>query len=116
MRLDEIGAYQLYLAIKLHFTNDSYDFFENHGRVKNTRFDNLLSKSYYPVIRKMSSTMTATEIRDYCIANMLVAGGSHIFDIDSTGKRIYLAYLKRKSARKRVFENDLTMLVEDMQK
>ena len=114
MKLDELDTFQLYLAIRLHFTSDSYDFFVSKGRVKNTKFETLLGKSYYPVIRKMSSTMTATEIRDYCIANMLVENGAHLFDIESTGKRIWQAYKKRKAARPYYFEKDVRTLCGEM--
>jgi hypothetical protein len=35
--MDGFKAYRYYLAIKLHFTTDKFNVFENRGNVKGTR-------------------------------------------------------------------------------
>ena len=35
--MDGYKAYRYYLAIKLHFTTDKFDVFQNRGNVKGTR-------------------------------------------------------------------------------
>jgi hypothetical protein len=35
--MDGFKAYRYYLAIKLHFTSDKFNVFENRGNVKGTR-------------------------------------------------------------------------------
>lgn len=116
MKLDSIDTYQMYRAIHAHFTSDSYDFFENKGRIRGASFENLLKKSYYHAIEKLAKKFDAKELRDYFVSNMLSNNGKYIFDCDTEGKRIYTDYIRRKESRKYIFTQDVNRVVMELEK
>lgn len=116
MKLNELDTYRMYLAIKQHFTNDKYDFFEYKGNVKNCTPKSLISKNYYQVICKLSRTYDAKALRDYFVSNMLVFDGKYIFDVDSEGNRVYNDYLRRRDSRTYMFKQDIDRVCHELEK
>ena len=117
MKLDELDTFQLYLAIKMHFTT-RYDFFLYKGKVKSKAcsYEVLLRKNYRGAIYKLSKVYDAKQLRDYFIANMLVNEGSHIFDVDSEGKRIYNDFIRRKDSRVYTYKQDINRVCIELEK
>ena len=117
MTLSELDTFQLYLSIKTHFTSD-YDFFKYRGRIaeKSCSYDVLVKKNYHPLIKKLSRTYSAKELRDYFLSNMLVQEGQYIFDIDSEGKRVYTDFIRRKESRTYIFRQDINRVCMEVSK
>ena len=116
MKLDEVDTFRLYLAIRVHFTTEEYDFFERKGAIKNSSYKNLLSKKYHSKIYALSKQFDAKGLRDYFVANMLVEEGIHTFDTDCNGMRIYKEYIKRKEARTYLFKQEVTKVCAELKK
>lgn len=115
MYLSDVDTYKLYLSIKSHFTNDSYDFFRYRGNVKIKNPEkSLVSKPYFYTITKLSKKYEAKQLRDYFVSNMLVDDGKNIFDVDSEGKRVYDDYLRRKNSRTYLFKTEVTKVANEV--
>jgi hypothetical protein len=117
MKLDELDTFQMYLAIKNHFTTD-YDFFKYKGRLKNSvySYENLLKKNYHGAIYKLSKTYDAKHLCGYFVSNMLVQDGKHLFDVDSEGKRIYADFIRRMESRSYIFKQDVNRVCMELNK
>lgn len=117
MKLDVIDTFEMYLAVKAHFTS-KYDFFQYRGRIngKICTFDALMKKPYHGIIRTLSTRYEAKELCDYFVSNMLVDEGKYLFDIDAEGKRIYIDYLRRKESRTYIFKQDIQRVCMELEK
>lgn len=104
------------MAVKQHFTNDKYDFFEYKGRVKNCTAKALVAKPYYFVMCKLANTYDAKGLRDYFVSNMLVSEGKHIFDVDNEGLKIYNEYIRRRDSRTYLFKKDVDKVCKQLEK
>lgn len=106
----------MYLAVKAHFTNMDYDFFEYNGRIRGTTLEKFAAKSYYSVICRLSQQYEGHELIYYYVSNMLYNSGQHIFDIDSDGKRIYNEYVRRKESRTYSFKQEIGKIRDELEK
>lgn len=111
MQFDEIETYELYLAIKLHFTSD-YDFFQYRGKLpaKTVTFEKLLTKSYYKVMVALSKKYDSRDLCSYFVANALVFDGKYTFDLDAEGKRVFSEFVRRRDSRKYIFREDINRI------
>ena len=106
----------MYLAVKAHFTNIDYNFFEYRGKVNGITPENFVAKNYYSVICKLSQQYEGNELLYYYVSNMLYNSGQHIFDIDSDGKRIYNEYVRRKESRTYIFKQEISKVRDELEK
>lgn len=117
MKISALQAYEMYLAIKAHFSSD-YDFFKYKGRIKSSvlTYEKFATKNYYSVICKLANKYESKELLSYFISNMLVNNGQYIFEVDSEGKRIYTDYLRRKDSRQYIFKQDISRVCNELEK
>lgn len=111
MIMEPFDAYKKYLALKHHFTSDSYDYFKYNGKmnVKSTSFDVRKDKYMFYKLSKKK------DVEGYLIANMLNDGKTWIGDLlSSESEEIYINWLKRQESLSYVFENDISKLDDDM--
>lgn len=106
MKIDELDTFELYLSIRAHFTT-KYDFFQYRGKIRGASMESLLKKPYHKVICQLSKRYEAKELVDYFVSNMLIENGTHTFDIDAGGLRVFSEYCRRKSARTYIFTSDI---------
>lgn len=109
--MEPFDAYKKYLALKHHFTSDSYDYFKYNGKVnvKSTSFDVRKDKYMFYKLSKKK------DVEGYLIANMLNDGKTWIGDLlSSESEQIYINWLKRQESLSYVFENDISKLDDDM--
>ena len=66
--MNSYEAYTLYLAIKLHFTSDSYDFYRHNAKV-NSSFNTFLKRNDRFFFHKLTTKYTREEMIDYFICN-----------------------------------------------
>lgn len=102
-------AYKFYLAVKLHFTSDSYDLFEHGGKVRaslvkfNDRNDKYLFEKIYT---KLGGDK---EFIEYMVANFMY-GNDDVMYTPEESMTNYKKWLKRKQSRTEVFRDDLDLM------
>jgi len=108
-------AFGLYQALKLHFSQESYDFFKYNGKsnVSVTAFENRRDKyHFYKLSRKYSNK---EELTDFIVANMLVSDKSWVGDLLSEDADVrYRTRKKTLQSLSYVFENDCRTIFEGL--
>ena len=63
-------VYQMYLALKMHFTKDSYDFVKYKGRVSASEksFEERRDRYFF---KKLATKYEGSKILDYLVANFM---------------------------------------------
>ncbi len=68
--MTELEVYVKYLALKKHFTGQSYDYFKYHGKI-NASEKNLKQRKDKNFFIRLSKKLSNEEIIDYFIANLI---------------------------------------------
>lgn len=112
--MDGYKAYRYYLAIKLHFTKNSYDVFVSNGAVKYTReqFD---KRNDRIIFEKLSKKYTEKELIQYYVSNIAYGNDSPVYEIEES-ENYYFNWIKRKESITQVFKNDLSTIINDAYK
>lgn len=109
MKLDGYETYCLFIALKNHFTQKSYDFLKYHGKTRVSKETFTTSKDRFKYM-KLSRKYDALEMRDFIIANLL-ANKNWIGEmLDDDADDIYKAYIKRKQSLSYNFTNEIDKL------
>jgi len=66
--MNSYEAYKLYLAIKLHFTTENYDFFKHNAKV-NSSFNTFLKRNDRFFFHKLVTKYKPDELLDYFVCN-----------------------------------------------
>ncbi len=66
--MNSYEAYTLYLAIKLHFTSDTYDFYRHNAKV-NSSFNTFLKRNDRFFFHKLTTKYTREEMLEYFVSN-----------------------------------------------
>lgn len=108
--MTEFGAYQMYMAIKLHFQSEQYDVFRFNGKVKANKQKFEQSGKYY-IFRKLASKYkTEKEMCEFLVANFTSGKkNGYIFESEEA-KNNYLRWRKRKESLSYVFQQELDFL------
>ena len=113
MNVSPFEAYKKYLALKLHFTSKSYDYFKFNGAVKadQSSFQKRRDKYWFT---KISKRFNAEEFERFLLANFIADESSWIGEIaDEQGQKNYLDWLKKVESLQYVFKEDITKLLEN---
>lgn len=108
-------AYRYYLALKLHFTNDKFNVFENRGNVKGSlqtfeaRNDSYL---FEKLARRFS---TDKECIQYFVANFAYNNDNMIYE-PGEAEQHYVEWQSRKEAISRIFKDDLETIQLEIDK
>lgn len=113
--MTDFECFQVYLAIKNHFTKKSYNYFKYNGKVtaKKESFYKRKDRFYF---EKLSRAKTSTQIIDYFVANFVESSGSAkvwVGDLKTTGKINYDNFLKRRQSLEYVFKDQLNQLTKE---
>ena len=113
--MDGYTAYRYYLAVKLHFTRDSYDIFDKRGAVKYTReqFDRRNDRMIFEKIAKKYPK--DQDLVQYYVSNIAYGNESPVYEIEES-EGYYLNWIKRKESITQVFKNDLGIIINDAYK
>ena len=106
-------VYKLYLAIKLHFTSDSYNYFIFNGKTRTTlqSFEKRRDKYFF---KKLATKFNQDELIQYFVAHFVQNGNTWIGDISKIeNASIYLNWLKKIQSMSFVFANDVDTLLND---
>ena len=72
--VDPFDVYKIYLALKLHFTTESYDVTKYKYAAKGKR-ETFLKRKDLPVLRKLARDFRRQEIIEILVANFVSGGG-----------------------------------------
>ena len=106
-------VYKTYLAVKLHFTSDTYDYYKYDGKV-NAKLDTFTKRKDRYFFHKLSTRYAETDILDFFVANFLADSKRWIGNLlANDGRDVYLDYKKRKEAFAYYFKQDCGTIVSD---
>jgi len=109
IQLDPFATYQQYLALKLHFTTDSYDYIKYNGKTsaKFAAFEKRKDKHFFG---RLSKRNDSKYVMNYFVAN-LIAGKEWIGEMD---KKILQEWLSRTQSIEYNFTNDIEKLLTNV--
>ena len=104
-------VYKLYLALKLHFTSETYDYFQYGGSAKASQksFDQRKDKFFFV---KLSRKFKSLELRDFFVANMIAEDKVYPATLVREGARNYSEWIKRKESLSYRFREDVSTLYD----
>jgi hypothetical protein len=108
-------VYELYLAIKMHFTQPSYDYFKYSGKVKsNIESFNKRKDRYF--FEKLSRKKTKKDIIEYFVSNFIETSDPNkmwVGEMKSSGDENYTKWKGRIQSFTYLFEQDLNLLTDN---
>ena len=107
--IDSFEAYKLYLALKLHFTEDGYDITES--RKVNASKSSFQGKGIERAIQRVVRKYPKIQFLEYIVAN-IVAGDKYGGLFSTEGDTTYLAWQKRIESLAYMYEQELLSLSE----
>ena len=108
--MDGFKAYRYYLAIKLHFTNEKFDVFENRGNVKGTR-ETFNARNDRYIFEKLANKYdTDKDIIQFFVANFAYNGDTAIYEGKEAEDNL-MVWTKRKQSITQVFIDDLASVI-----
>lgn len=97
MKLEPFQIYQMFLALRSHFTQESYDYIKYHAKVRASQESFLNNKDRFKYA-KLAKQYDENQIQDFLIANF-IAGKKWIGDMfDDDAHQNYVQYTKRKQS------------------
>ena len=106
-------VYKTYLAVKLHFASDTYDYYKYDGKV-NAKLDTFTKRKDRYFFHKLSTRYAETDILDFFVANFLADSKRWIGNLlANDGRGVYLDYKKRKEAFAYHFKQDCGTIHSD---
>lgn len=108
--MDGFKAYRYYLAIKLHFTTDKFNVFENRGNVRGTREAFNARNDRYIFEKLAVKHPDDKDIIQYFTSNFAYGNENAIY-AGQEAEDNYLQWLKRKQSITKIFVDDLASLL-----
>ena len=106
-------VYKTYLAVKLHFASDNYEYYKYDGKV-NAKLDTFTKRKDRYFFHKLSTRYAESDILDFFVANFLADSKRWIGNLlANDGRDGYLDYKKRKEAFAYHFKQDCGTIVSD---
>ena len=112
--MEPFEVYKLYMALKLHFTTDSYDITEYNGAVR-ARKETFLKRKDLTSIRKLARDYKRTEVIALLVANF-VSGDKWGGIFDQSCVETYKKYLTRHQQLLYNLNVDLDLILFRMEK
>jgi hypothetical protein len=109
--MDPYQVYRLYLALRLHFTNENYDITKTKGGVRPSKQAFLKRKDLF-AIRKLAETKSRQEIIDFLVSNF-VSGNRWGGVFDSESVEVYTQWTYKMQKLTYQFTQDLYAMHAD---
>ena len=103
-------SYQLYLAVKLHFKNEDYDFIKYNARVK-ADLSSFMKRNDKFHFAKLSRTYKH-ELKDFYVANLSQGDYWAGELLEKEAQNRFTVYKKRKQKLSHMFEQEVSTLLE----
>jgi len=108
LKMDAFDAFKLYLALKSHFTNKTYDYFKYGGKTKASKltFEKRHDKYFFHKLSKRK------DIIGFLVANFVYNANKWAGDLlqNSDAEQCYIRYQRYKESLTYQFTNDLDKL------
>lgn len=108
--MDGYKAYRYYLAIKLHFTTDKFDVFQNRGNVKGTREAFNARNDRYIFEKLAQKHSDDKEIIQFFVSNFAYGNDTAIY-AGQEAEDNFMQWNKRKQSITKIFVDDLATLL-----
>jgi hypothetical protein len=108
--MDGFKAYRYYLAIKLHFTSDKFNVFQNRGNVKGTREAFNARNDRYIFEKLAQKKPDDKEIIQFFVSNFAYGHDTAIY-AGQEAEDNYTEWQKRKQSITKIFIDDLASLI-----
>lgn len=105
-------VYKEYLAIKNHFTTDSYDYGKYGGKV-NVKLESFTKRNDRHFFHKLSKRFNEREITDYFVCNFLVSNKWVGDLVRNDGSEEYTRWKKYQDGYRYHFRNDCVLVSDD---
>ena len=106
-------VYKTYLAVKLHFASDTYDYYKYGGKV-NAKLDTFTKRKDRYFFHKLSTKYGQDDILDFFVANFLSDSKRWIGNLlANDGRGVYLDYKKRKESFAYHFKSECGVIASD---
>ena len=108
--MNSYDVYTLYLAIKLHFTSDSYDFYKHNAKV-NSSFNTFLKRNDRFFFHKLATKYNKDEIIQFFVCNFFSNSKTWIGNlVRADGETNYTKWKKYNEAFTYNFRNDCVLV------
>jgi hypothetical protein len=105
----------MYVALKLHFTSESYDYFKFNGKVKTTESKFNVRKDRY-FFQKLCNKYNGDMVRDYFVSNFVYDVNSWVGSITrDRGERIYSEWKKKQDSISYLIVNEIDYLLDQVE-
>ena len=108
-------CYKTYIAMKSHFTKNSYDYLRYGNRLPRVTVNSFYQRKDRFFFEKMSRQFDGNEIEKFFIANFTAGTDPEkvfISDIIKTGRDTYIEWQKRNQSLSYTFKEDLNKLFD----
>ena len=113
--MDGYIVWKLYMAVKLHFTTNKFNVFNNRGNLKGGR-DAFYARNDRFIFEKLSRKFASEQnVVQYFVANFAYGNDSVVYS-DSESDSNLVLWQKRKQSISQVFENDLQVILLHIEK
>jgi hypothetical protein len=112
--MDGFKAYRYYLAIKLHFTTDKFNVFENRGNVKGTREAFNARNDRYIFEKLAKKHEDDKEIIQFFVSNFAYGNDTAIY-AGAEADDNFRQWNKRKQSITKIFVDDLATLLTHLE-
>ena len=108
-------AYRYYLALKLHFTTDKFNVFENNGNVKGS-FESFQARNDRHLFDKLARKFnTDRELIQFIVAQFVYNNPNFMYELEQADSN-YHEWIKVKESLTKVFKDDLNVLQLEAEK
>jgi hypothetical protein len=106
-------VFKIYLAVKLHFTTDSYDYHKYEGKV-NCKLETFTKRNDRYFFHKLSTRYNKDDILEFFVSNFLTDSNKWVKSLtEQDGKDVYTDWKKRNESFDYYFRNDCISIFND---
>lgn len=108
--MDGFKAYKYYMAIKLHFTKDTFDVFKNRGHVKGTR-EAFNARNDRYIFEKLARKFPVDkDLIQYYVANFAYGNDNPVYSNEEAESNL-LEWQRRKQSMTKLFSDDCQTII-----
>ena len=116
-RMSGFDVYRTYLALKMHFTKENFDFFHYGGKVL-VKLATYEKRTDYYFFETIARKLTIREVKEYLLSSFVLSENPSkvwIGDIKRDGKNNWIRWRKSVDSRTYNFEQELDIIYTKIQ-